>query len=124
MVVQRKNIEKTYDGICDIIEFKKVKKDNGSYTNVEVITYKDIPCKLSATFRPSSKSIKSSVNDGDKNKISQTVKIFLAPEVIVKPSSKIKVHQHNITREYWRSGEPIIYNSHQEIALDLIESFS
>ncbi len=86
--------------------------------------YKDIPCKLSATSRPSSKSIKSAENTGYKNKITQSVKLFVAPEINVKTGSKVVVNQNNITREYSRSGEPIIYDTHQEIAIDLIERYS
>jgi hypothetical protein len=46
-------------------------------------------------------------------------KLFLAPEIVVKPGSKLKVTQAGRTECYVRSGEPAVYGSHQEIVLEL-----
>ena len=49
----------------------------------------------------------------------QSVKLFLAPEWEIPAGSRITVEGRGIQRVYGRSGQPAVYDSHQEIALAL-----
>ena len=51
--------------------------------------------------------------------VTQGLKLFLAPEIRVKPGSKVIVTQNGITGAYSASGEPAVYSTHQEIVLEL-----
>ena len=118
VVMVRKAIEKAYTGKCTIIEHKKVTKTNKStgFQDDEVLT--DQPCKLS--FSNISKA-----NQGETAaSIGQVTKILIAPEINVKPGSKLIITQNGVTTEYSKSGEPATYNTHQEIILELFNGWS
>lgn len=114
----RKAIEKTYTGKCTIIEHKKVKKENKStgFEDDEVLTNQ--PCKLSF------ERITNNHQGETAATIIQIAKLMIAPEVIIKPGSKITVTQNGTTTDYSSSGEPAIYNTHQEIVLELFKGWS
>ena len=54
---------------------------------------------------------------GMSGKVITKVKLFIAPEINVMPGSKIVVTQKGRTTEYKNSGEPAIFDTHQEIML-------
>ena len=54
----------------------------------------------------------------------QTIKIFLAPEIRVQAGSKLTVTQNGVTTEYKSSGEPALYQTHQEIMLELFKGWA
>lgn len=54
----------------------------------------------------------------------QTVKLFLKPEKIIEPGSKITVTQNGVTTDYASSGKPAVYETHQEVILELKEKWS
>lgn len=118
MVAIRKTIESTYIGLCDIIEIKEVVDTDGSNTFKGVTTYIDVPCRLSFE-----KNQATSIND-NVTEVSQNTKLFIAPEVNVKSSSKIIVKQNGVTNSYKNSSQPAIYNTHQEINLELLQEYS
>lgn len=118
VVATRKAIESTYIGQCTITEHQKVKKENGSTTFKEVVVLSEKPCKL---------SFEKIANNNQTNSAAiliQTTKLFIAPEIQIKPGSKIKVVQNNVTTEYKSSGEPAMYQTHQEIMLELFKGWS
>lgn len=118
MVTTRKAIELTYNGLCTVIEYQRVKKENGSTGFVEAIILENQPCRLSY-------SRLSSVGDGGIGfTITQGIKIFIAPEIIIKVGSKLVITQNNITTEYQSSGQPAIYKSHQEIVIELFRGWA
>ena len=51
-------------------------------------------------------------------------KLFISPEVEIKPGSKIVVTQNGVTTEFSNSGKPAIYTNHQEIMLKLFEDYA
>lgn len=118
MVTIRKAIESTYTGKCTIVENQKVKKENKStgFKEKEVLT--DQPCKLSFEQVTS--------NNAGENAalVVQTAKVFLAPEIQVRPGSKLIITQNGVTVSYKNSGEPATYSSHQEIVLELFKGWS
>lgn len=49
--------------------------------------------------------------------ITQTIKLFLAPDTTVRPGSRIEVVRGGVTYHYSSSGLPAVYSTHQEILL-------
>lgn len=119
MVKARKALESLYDGKCIITEYQKVKKPNKSTGFQEVVVHEDIACRLS--FETSKQAMPT---DNGASGIVQTVKVFLAPEIVVNSGSKLTITQNDVTTEYKSSGKPAIYPTHQEIVLELFKGWS
>jgi hypothetical protein len=49
---------------------------------------------------------------------------LIAPEIHVKPGSKLTITQNGVTTEYKNSGEPALFDTHQEIILELFKGWS
>lgn len=110
----RKAIEMSYDFRADIFEKKKVVVS--SETNFEeVMVQSDVCCRLSYSNISSN-----SENEADSD-VTQVIKLFMAPEINVKPGSKILVKGVGGVVAYKSSGRPAVYPTHQEILLDLVE---
>ena len=115
----RKVIESLYQGTCDVVEHKKVKKPNGSTGFQDVKVLEKEPCRLS--FKT---IISTNPTDVGASELTQTTTLFISPDVKITPGSKIIVTQNGKTREYKQSGEPAIYSTHQEIILELFDRWS
>ena len=70
------------------------------------------------------KSSDNTDNSESASALSQTIKVFLAPEVNVKPGSKLSITRNGVTTDYKNSGEPARYDTHQEITLELFKGWS
>lgn len=114
----RKAIEKMYIGICTITEHQKVKKDNKSTGFQDVIVLENQPCKLSFS------SITSTSQTETAAMVVQTAKVLIAPEIQIKPGSKLTITQNGVITEYKNSGEPALFDTHQEIILELFKGWS
>ena len=115
----RKAQEATYEGICTVIEYQDVTDPVTKRTHEEEVpVLENQPCKLSfEKLDPSAQSETAA-------SLLQGVKLFLAPEIRIKPGSKLVVTQHGVTEEYAGSGEPAVYATHQEIMLKLWEGWA
>ena len=113
----RKALESLYTGTAVIAELREVTKPNGAIGSEEVITASDLPCRLSFGSSPS--AVETDTAAG----IAQEIKLFLAPEVRVKPGSRIEVTQNGVAAAYRSSGVPAIYSRHQEINLTLFKKW-
>ena len=112
--LHRKAVESLYRGKCTIYEHKKVKNEKTKLTGYEdVMVLEDQPCKLSF------KEIHAAVQGEAAATATQVIKLFLSPNVIVMPGSKVTVIQDGVKRDYTSSGVPAVYQSHQEIILKL-----
>lgn len=119
VVAVRKAIEMTYDCTCDVIQEEKYKKENKSTGFREKKILENKKCKLS--FETVTKDSKDDV----KANIVQITKLFIAPEITIKPGSRIEVtNVVGITTIYKSSGQPAIYQTHQEIVLELDERYA
>jgi hypothetical protein len=119
MVKARKAIESLYSGTCTITEYQKVQKANKSTGFHEVVVLKDQPCRLSfSTSNPTTPA------ENGASSVSQSVKLFISPEIEVKPGSKLTISQNGMIAEYKCSGVPAIYVTHQEILLELFKGWS
>ncbi len=115
----RKAMEDTYSGVLTVTERRKVRNEQTKLTSVDdVVVLLNQPCKLSfESVAPVQQSETAAA-------VSQTVKLFLAPDVMISPGSKLTVTQNGVTGDYTRSGVAAVYPTHQEIMLELFERWS
>lgn len=119
MVRCRKAIESFYNGKCTITEHQKIVRENKSTGFVDVVVLENQPCRLSFS------TINTIVPREDgASTIRQITKVYLAPEINVKPGSKLTITQNGVTADYKHSGEPARYTTHQEIVLELFKEWS
>lgn len=106
-----------YTGRCTVYEYQSIEdpatKITASLQEVPVLSNQ--PCRLSY------KTITGTSQDGGAATVAQEVKLFIAPEIIIRPGSKITVTQNGVTTDYRRSGKPAVYTNHQEIILELFK---
>ncbi|MEH7342751.1 hypothetical protein V7122_02505 [Bacillus sp. JJ1532] len=115
----RKAIESQYHGICTVKEYQSVKDPITHITSKkEVVVLENQLCKLSFEKQTAA------TNTSAPAVIAQSTKLFVAPEIEIKPGSKIIVTQNSRTTEYSRSGEPAVYTNHQEIMLELFRGYA
>ena len=119
MNLVREAIESTYIGTCTVIEHIKEKDDKTKQNKyIEKAVYEDKSCRLSF------ENISNTNQTSTTNNVAQIVKLFIAPELQIKNGSKIIVTQNNRTVEYKNSSEPAVYETHQEIVLQLFEGWA
>lgn len=115
---QRKAIESLYKHTCDVVEYQPYKKENKSTGHKEVTVVQNQRCRLSITNSSSTGSVDNAAT------IQQTTKLFIAPELVLNPGSKIIVSRNGRTTEYKHSGVAAVYCSHQEIILELFDGWA
>jgi len=118
VVMVRQAIEMTYTGKCTITEHQKVLKPNKSTGFQDAVVLVDQPCKLSFS------KITNTSQSETAAMVVQTAKVLIAPEIQIKPGSKLTITQNGITTEYKNSGEPAPFNTHQEIVLELFKGWA
>ena len=118
MVAVRKAIEMTYTGKCTITEKKKVNKANKSTGFQDVVVLENQACKLSFEKITNTNQTETAAL------VVQTAKVLIAPEIIIKPGSKLTITQNGVTTEFKNSGEPAMFGTHQEIILELFKGWS
>lgn len=117
LVSVRKVLERGYTGTFTVTERKKVVRADHSTGFAEVQTVTDNPCRLSFTTSPAA-------GDGDTATLTQSVKLFCAPEIIVPEGSRITVTQNGVTEEYARSGMVAMYDTHAEYVLEAFRGWA
>lgn len=110
----RKAIESTYFGVCTILERRDIRDETSKITRKkeEVPVVEQQPCRLSFEKRSAV------VQTDTAAKLTQGIKLFIAPEIQIKPGSKIIVEQDGVTMEYAASGVPAVYPTHSEVMLE------
>lgn len=112
--LHRKAVESLYHGTCTVYERKKAKGEKTKLTGFkDVLVLENQPCRLSFA------KINAAVQGEAAATAAQAIKLFLSPDIIVKPGSKVTVLQNGVERDYTSSGVPAVYQSHQEIMLEL-----
>ena len=115
----RRAQESTYEGLCTIIEYRSVRDEKTKLSEEKEVTIiENQPCKLSF------EKINTAAQTETATVISQGIKLFLAPEIQVNSGSKIIVTQNGVTEEYACSGKPAIYQTHQEVMLELFRGWA
>ena len=119
MVDVRAAIEKLYIGTLTVTELRSVTDEKTKLTDQEpVVTLTGQPCRLS-TESSSAASVSDHVT-----KVSQSLKVFLSPDVQVPPGSKLTITQNGVTIDYALSGPPAIYATHQEVPVELFREYA
>ncbi|WP_101773993.1 hypothetical protein [Peptostreptococcus faecalis] len=109
----RKALELLYEDKCDIYEYISVKDEVTKRNKSEpVLAYSQIPCNLEYVQSPIT-------IQKEAGNIEQKIKLFISPNIKIKPNSKIVVTQNGVTREYKNASVPAVYSNHQEIELEL-----
>ncbi len=115
----RKAIESLYNGRCTVIEYKDTFDETTRITRKsEVTVIENQPCRLSFVKQ------NTAVQTDTAAALTQTAKLFTAPEIQIKSGSKIIINQNGRTTAYSASGEPAVYFSHQEIMLEIFEDWT
>ena len=110
----RKAVENRYKGLCDILEKRKVKDEVTKATVLrDTAVLSNQPCRLSYSSSGTANQTDTVLN------IEQTIKLFIAPEIKIAPGSKLRITQNGITTDYISSGVPAVYETHQEVSLEL-----
>lgn len=105
MVKVRSAIETLYDGKATIVEKQEYERPNGSIGFYDAVVLSDEPCRLSF------ESISQATSDKVTATTSQVVKLFIAPEHVIKAGSKITVTQNGRTNDYKLSGKAAVYDT-------------
>ena len=109
-------LAKLWTGKATIYEYQDV-TDPTTYqtTQKEVAVVENEPCRLSYN-REQSTNIQSGAAV-----VSQSITLFIRPDLVINPGSVIEITQHGVTEKYKGSGKPAVYCNHQEIILELYE---
>lgn len=117
----RKALERLWKDRCTIIQRVKVTDPDTKLTDFQDSPLlEDQPCKLSFESLAAA--------DGEPvTAISQSVKLFLSPDVTIPAGCKVIVTRANCTERtftYQSSGEAGVFHNHQEIPLTLFERWA
>lgn len=115
--IVRKRIEDTYTDFCTVINMTKSKKKGVVSFEEEIILEKQ-PCRLSYANSPVT------TEQSGVSAVTQSIKLFLAPEIEIKPGAKILVQHEGREEIYQRTGTPAVYPTHQEIELERYEEYA
>ncbi len=114
----RKAVEATYSGTLTVTERKKDRDAGSKLTKTgPVVVLEAQPCRLSF------ETLRSAAQTDTAAAVTQITKLFVSPDVVIRPGSKITVTQDNVTTDYTRSGVPAVYPTHQEIVLELFKEY-
>lgn len=115
----REIIEASYDGSCNVYERQQYKDPETRVTSSnEVLVFGSEPCHVSYSSSPVA------ALENGAAKASQEIKLFLKPEIEIRPGSRIAVTQAGRAACYSQSGRPVVYSSHQEILLELWRGYA
>lgn len=105
-------IESLYSGRMTIIEYQpREDVETGLTSHAEMEVLRDIPCRLSHSDGTAA------VQGESAAEISQRIRVFYAPDILIKPGSKLVIRQNGTENVYCASGIPRIYAGHAEVDL-------
>ena len=109
-------LAKLWVGKCTIYEYQNITDpETFQTTQQRVPILENEPCRLSYNHEQAT-----NIQSGAAV-VSQSITLFIRPDLIIKPGSVIEITQHGVTELYKGSGKPAIYTNHQEIVLQLYE---
>lgn len=113
----RAQLEKLYTDTCTVIEKKKIKTSSMQTRFEDMTVLSDVKCRLSVASIPSA-------SRGDVSSLVKEIKLFVSPEIDIKPGSKVivkKILEDGITIEetYSCSGYAGAYQTHREYQLEI-----
>ena len=103
-------------GRCTIYEYRDdTDPETLQTTQKEVPVLENEPCRLSYNHEQSTNIANGAAV------VSQSITLFIRPDLTIKPGSVIEITQHGVKEKFKGSGKPAIYSNHQEIRLELYE---
>lgn len=110
----RVQIEKMYESTCSVWQFSRVyDKATHSTKMRKIALFENIPCHVSYGISGAAKQTDTIAVIG------QNITLYLPPEYAVPAGCEIIIEGQGRTTKYESSGEPAVYQSHQEISLTL-----
>ena len=111
-------IEKLYEDTCNIYTYEKITEANTGITRqVKKIYLENISCRMSFSNFPS-------ITDDEQAKLTQSIKLFLPSDILIKAGSYVSICRQGLITDYVCSGKPAIYKTHQEINLELYKDYA
>lgn len=114
----RKALERLWRDRCTVyVQKERTDPDTNLTDFQETPLFENQPCKLSFEKL-------TSTDENHTAAVSQAVKLFLSPDVVIPAGCKIVVKRFNETERefiYSQSGETGVFTNHQEITLTLWE---
>lgn len=108
----RSAIESLYFDTATIIEYREVfDPEDGSTGVEEFVLYENQPCKVSHDVTGEAQ------DGGAADGVRLISRLFISPDLEIKPGSKIIVTRNGVPSVYRNSGEPARYYNHQEIKI-------
>lgn len=106
-----------WTGRCTIYEYQdETNPITHQTTQIEVPVIVDEPCRLSYKHEQAT-----NIQSGAAV-VSQSIKLIIRPDLVIKSGSVIEITQHGVTCKYKGSGQPAVYCNHQEIILELYDN--
>ena len=112
VVTIRNAIETLYNGLCTVTCNQEIESEDGSTEFEQVVICENQPCHLSFG---SARTQEGNSATG----ISQSITLFVAPELEIPAGSKIVVLQNEREWKYKTSTVAAVYDTHQEITFSL-----
>ena len=110
----RVQIEKMYESTCSVWQFSQVyDKATHSTKMKKVALFENVPCHVSYGISGAAKQTDTIAVIG------QNITLYLPPEYVIPAGCEIIIEGQGRTTKYESSGEPAVYQSHQEISLTL-----
>ena len=107
----RKALEKLYDGQATIWSYADGELDEHGIVSSEPRQAGPYPCRVSY------KSITPAEEGDGLGTFSQSITLFISPDILIAAGSDIDVVQRGRTLQFTASGVPAVYDSHQEVPL-------
>ena len=111
-------IEKLYEDTCNIYTYEKITEANtGINRQIKKIYLENVSCRMSFSNFPST-------TDDEQAKLTQSIKLFLPSDILIKAGSYVSICRQGLITDYVCSGKPAIYKTHQEINLELYKDYA
>lgn len=120
LVRSQKAVGSLFEDVCTVYEqTETVDEHTHRSRKTERETYADIPCRLSFSGIAPAQA-----GEGN-NTIVQSVKLFTAPDIMIRPGSRIRVVRATGAVSNWKnSGIPASYQTHCEYMLEPLENYA
>lgn len=114
----RQAIETTYRGVAAVYVYGSEQDERGLQRVAESCTMQGVPCKVSFESHNAAKQTETA------DSLTQTIRLFVAPDCDILTGSKISVLQDGVMTAYKAAGQPAIYPTHREYELELFEGWA
>lgn len=114
-------IEPLYRDICSVYEKETVYK-NGRTEFAEKLVYENVPCRVSAKAYLFGE--KAGSEKDNTLKVTKRAKLFVPPECVIKPGSRIKVVSSGREEIYGKSGQMNSYKTHNEVMVEILKDYA